>query len=123
MSIFADADLTCNDFLGGRVRLYQPVKGYRAGVDPVLLAAAVPARAGDHVLELGCGAGQALLCLAARVPGLRLTGVELQAAYADLARRNGALNGQGVHVIDLPVDYSLNHAILNVLIKESACIL
>ena len=42
MSIFADADLTCNDFLGGRVRLYQPVKGYRAGVDPVLLAAAVP---------------------------------------------------------------------------------
>ncbi|MEX5577532.1 tRNA1(Val) (adenine(37)-N6)-methyltransferase [Pseudophaeobacter sp. A-200-2] len=100
MSIFADADLTCNDFLGGRVRLYQPVKGYRAGVDPVLLAAAVPARAGDHVLELGCGAGQALLCLAARVPGLRLTGVELQAAYADLARRNGALNGQDVDVIE-----------------------
>ena len=29
----------------------------------------------------------------------------------------------GVHVIDLPVDYSLNHSILNVLIKESSCIL
>jgi len=27
----------------------------------------------------------------------------------------------GVHVIDLPVDYSLNHSILNVLIKESSC--
>ncbi len=33
-----------------------------------------------------------------------------------------ALNGKGVHVIDLPVDYSLNHSILNVLLKESACI-
>ena len=33
-----------------------------------------------------------------------------------------ALNGSGVHVIDLPVDYSLNHSILNVLLKESACI-
>ena len=33
-----------------------------------------------------------------------------------------ALNGKGVHLIDLPVDYSLNHSILNVLLKESACI-
>lgn len=34
-----------------------------------------------------------------------------------------ALNGSGVHVIDLPIDYSLNHSILNVLLKESACII
>jgi acetolactate synthase-1/2/3 large subunit len=34
-----------------------------------------------------------------------------------------ALNAKGVHVIDLPIDYSLNHSILNVLIKESACII
>jgi len=33
-----------------------------------------------------------------------------------------SLNGKGVHVIDLPIDYSMNHSILNVLIKESACI-
>ncbi|MFK7993618.1 MAG: acetolactate synthase large subunit [Granulosicoccus sp.] len=33
-----------------------------------------------------------------------------------------SLNGNGVHVIDLPIDYSLNHSILNVLLKESACI-
>ena len=34
-----------------------------------------------------------------------------------------ALNSKGVHLIDLPIDYSLNHSILNVLIKESACII
>ena len=80
--------LTRDAFLSGRVHLWQPEKGYRAGVDPVFLAAAVPAKPGQTVLELGCGAGAALLCLHARVSGLRLTGVELQAAYAELARRN-----------------------------------
>jgi acetolactate synthase-1/2/3 large subunit len=34
-----------------------------------------------------------------------------------------ALNSKGVHIIDLPIDYSLNHSILNVLLKESACII
>ncbi|SLN48444.1 tRNA1(Val) (adenine(37)-N6)-methyltransferase [Aquimixticola soesokkakensis] len=92
--------LTCDDFLGGKVRLWQPARGYRAGVDPVLLAASVPARAGDSVLELGCGAGAASLCLAARVSGLRVTGVELQPAYADLARRNARENGVDMTVIE-----------------------
>ncbi len=85
-------DLTCDGFLGGKVRAWQPQKGYRAGVDPVLLAAAVPAKAGQSVLELGCGVGVACLCLAARVPGLALTGVELQKDYAELATRNAVDN-------------------------------
>lgn len=59
----------------------------------MLLAAAVPARPGQAVLDLGVGAGAALFCLAARVPGLRLVGVERQPCYAALARRNAAENG------------------------------
>ncbi|OIQ41139.1 MAG: methyltransferase [Roseobacter sp. MedPE-SWde] len=97
---FPDEDLSLNDFLGGRVQLWQPREGYRAGVDPVLLAAAIPARAGERVLELGCGGGQAFLCLAERVPGLAITGVELQSDYAVLARRNAAHNGQSVEVVE-----------------------
>ena len=109
MSAFTDSDLTCNDFLGGRVRLLQPLRGYRAGVDPVLLAASVEADHGDSVLELGCGAGQALLCLGARIKNLSLTGVEVQGAYADLARRNAALNAQELEIFEadlsaLPAD-------------------
>lgn len=79
-------------FLGGRLTLHQPLSGYRAGVDPVLLAASVPARAGQSVLDLGCGAGAAMFCLGARVAGLDLTGLELQPHYAALARRNAAEN-------------------------------
>jgi tRNA1(Val) A37 N6-methylase TrmN6 len=97
---FAEADLSRDDFLGGRLSILQPLKGYRAGIDPVVLAAAVPARAGDSVLELGLGAGVASLCLGARVPGLSLVGLELQPDYADLARRNAAANGVALEVLE-----------------------
>ncbi len=89
-----DATLTHDRFLGGKVMLWQPKSGYRAGVDPVLLAASVPATPGQSVLELGCGVGAAALCLGARVADLDLFGVELQPDYAELAQRNATENGQ-----------------------------
>ena len=79
-------------FLGSRLVLRQPARGYRAGADAVMLAAACPAQPGQSVLELGCGAGVALLCLGRRVGGLDLTGIELQADYAALAWRNAEEN-------------------------------
>lgn len=85
-------ELRHDGFLGSRLRIAQPAGGYRAGADAVMLAAACPARAGEAVLELGCGAGVALLCLGARVEGLQLTGLELQDRYAELARENARQN-------------------------------
>lgn len=93
-------DTTLDDFLGGRVRLRQPRDGYRAATDPVFLAAACPALPGAHVLELGCGVGAAALCLAARVPDLRLVGVERQPAYAALARENAATARADLQVVE-----------------------
>jgi len=95
-----EPELTRDAFLDGRVLAWQPRQGYRAATDPVFLAASVPARAGQTVLELGCGVGVASLCLAARVPGLALTGIELQADYAALARRNAAENGGALEVVE-----------------------
>ncbi|SHI82208.1 tRNA1(Val) (adenine(37)-N6)-methyltransferase [Wenxinia saemankumensis] len=85
----AEGGTTRDAFLGGRVMALQPARGFRSGPDAVLLAAAVTARPGETALELGCGAGVAALCLAARVPGLAVTGLEVQPAYAALARANG----------------------------------
>lgn len=95
-----DAGLSRDGFLGGRLAIWQPRAGYRAAIDPVLLAAFVPAAPGERVLDLGCGVGTAALCLGRRVAGLDLHGLEIQPAYAALARRNAAENGIALAVHD-----------------------
>lgn len=79
---------TRDAFLDGRLMVRQPAEGFRSGLDAVFLAAACPAKNGDQILEAGCGAGVASLCLAARVPGAKVIGVEVDPDLADLAREN-----------------------------------
>jgi tRNA1(Val) A37 N6-methylase TrmN6 len=86
-------ELTQDTLLAGRVRLSQPAAGYRVAIDPVFLAATVPAGPGDLVLDVGTGVGAASLCLAWRVAGCRVTGLESQAAMARLAMANAEANG------------------------------
>ncbi|MGV8998494.1 MAG: tRNA1(Val) (adenine(37)-N6)-methyltransferase [Parvibaculaceae bacterium] len=79
-------------FLGSRLQILQPLKGYRAGIDAVLLAASISARKGERVLEAGSGVGVASLCLAARVAALDVVGLELQDELVHLARENARRN-------------------------------
>ena len=97
-------DIVENALLGGRVRLRQPVRGYRAGLDAALLAAAVAAAPGQRVIEAGCGAGGALFQIAARCPDAVLTGVEREVQAAALARDNAGLNGVADRVEVLTAD-------------------
>lgn len=87
------SEVTEGTLLGGRLKYQQFAAGHRSGFEPVLLAAAVPAKPGQRVLEAGTGAGAALLCLAARVPGVSGVGVEIDAALAALANENFKING------------------------------
>ncbi|HUB95422.1 MAG TPA: methyltransferase [Stellaceae bacterium] len=84
--------VTEDTLLNGKVRLRQPAEGYRVAIDPVLLAAAVPAASGDTVLDIGCGTGAAALCLAVRVAGARVTGIDRSRDLVRLASDNIALN-------------------------------
>lgn len=118
---FARNMITKDKFLGGDLVLLQPRDGYRAGVDPVFLAASIAAHSGESILDLGCGAGAAGLCLATRVKGLRVVGVERQADYADLARKNAFDNDIAMDVVEadlanLPPEIkeeSFDHVIMN----------
>ena len=85
-------DITTGGLLNGRVTYQQLCAGHRTGFEPVLLAACVPARAGERVLEAGTGAGAALLCLTARVPGVIGVGVEYESTLARLANKNFKTN-------------------------------
>lgn len=88
-------ETTVDTLLGGRFAVEQPAKGYRIAVDTLLLAAAVRARSGDRVCELGCGVGGVMLALATRVPEVRITGLELQQPMVDLCQSNIQRNGLG----------------------------
>lgn len=122
------ASLTEDGFLGGRLKLLQPEKGFRAGIDSVFLAAAVPCAGSESVFEAGIGTGVAALCLLARCPALRLTGIELGERYALLCEQNARRSGfeAGVKVIRadlrdalrkdaiaMPVPGSFAHAMAN----------
>jgi len=93
-------DVTEDTLLGGRVRLRQMKRGLRAGLDAVMLAAAVSAKPGETVLEAGAGTGAAILCLMARVPGLRGVAVERDPALCELMRENARLNGASLTVVE-----------------------
>lgn len=122
------ASLTEDGFLGGRLRILQPEKGFRAGIDSVFLAASVPCREGEQVFEGGMGAGVAALCLLARQPGVQVTGVEFATRHVMLCEENAKRNGFAgrLRVIDadmrealrrdqvgMPVPGTFHHAMAN----------
>jgi len=89
----ASIQTTDDALLAGQIQLKQPKNGFRAAIDTVLLAAAVPAVAGETVFEIGAGCGAASLCLARRVPEIQITGLEIQAPLVRLAGENIRANG------------------------------
>jgi tRNA1(Val) A37 N6-methylase TrmN6 len=100
----AKPEVTEDRFLGGQLVVRQFVDGFRAGLDAVMLAAAVPAKAGQDILELGSGAGTASLCLAWRVAETEVVGVEIESDLVGLSNGSATANGLGDRVVFVPVD-------------------
>jgi tRNA1Val (adenine37-N6)-methyltransferase len=87
------------DALGfGNLQIIQPQQGFRFTIDPVLLAGFAQIKPGETWIDLGCGSGVLPLLLASREAGLQITGVEIDSASADRARRNIALNNLGKQI-------------------------
>ncbi|HAQ36476.1 MAG: methyltransferase [Maricaulis sp.] len=96
-------------FLDGRIRVTQPDGGFRAGIDAVLLAASLVVRSGETLVELGCGAGTATLCAAARSPEGRFRGIDIDPDMIALAQANAAANGLAERAAFETGDVALGH--------------
>ena len=115
-------ETTVDKLLGGRFEVEQPKKGYRIAVDTLLLASAVPASAGQKVLELGCGVGGVMLALASRVGGVCITGLDIQPEMVALCesniRRNSfeeRLRAAVVDIVHMPAEHCsiYDHVMIN----------
>ena len=84
------SDTTDDAFLGGKLNLLQPRVGYRAGVDAVLLAAAIPIGDGqaESVLDAGGGVGTVGLSVVRRCPSATAVLLERAPKLVELAEEN-----------------------------------
>lgn len=95
--------VTRDAFLGGRLTLSQPRNGFRAGMDSVLLGAAVPEDS-EGLLDLGAGVGTASLVALALGRARHADLVERDLATVELAQANLADNGLGARGRVLALD-------------------
>jgi tRNA1Val (adenine37-N6)-methyltransferase len=84
-------DITTDLFLGGKLKIQQYKKGFRSGSDAVFLAAFIPETSG-RILEIGCGAGVASLCLGIRLSKAHITGIDVEENLIQLAIQNAKNN-------------------------------
>jgi tRNA1(Val) A37 N6-methylase TrmN6 len=119
-----DRPLVTNDaFLGGALSILQLRSGYRAGLDAVMLAAAVPGDAGRplRVLDVGAGVGTAGLCVARRLPSAEVVLLEKQRELAGLAAENVQHNDLAarVRVVNADICVSAPELRAEALVDES----
>ena len=83
------------DFLlGEKVKIYQPIDGYRASSDAVFLSSLIGyLKEGDNILDVGSGTGAVSLCLAYRFPEAAIVGVDIQPDLIDLSNKSAVANG------------------------------
>jgi FkbM family methyltransferase len=79
---------TIDSFLGGRIQIVQPSEGYRAGIDPIFLAASLHPKQSEKILDVGAGVGVAAIALAIRCPQANIIGLEIQPDLVNLANEN-----------------------------------
>jgi tRNA1Val (adenine37-N6)-methyltransferase len=89
-------------FFNGRLHFSQPREGYRFSIDALIVSSCIKPKPGHRVLDLGTGCGVIPIILAYRHSGIHITGIEIQAELAELARLNVSANGMRdrIHIIE-----------------------
>lgn len=83
---------TTDNFLNGKIKLMQYSNGYKSGMDAVLLASMVKAKAGHNILDLGSGVGAIALCILNRLKNINVHALEKNQLFFNLLKQNSNLN-------------------------------
>ena len=87
------SDDSLDTLIDRKLRVYQSRMGYRFSLDALLLARFVTVKSRDQLIDLGAGNGTIALLLSHLYPAASITGLEVQPAMAERAKRSVALNG------------------------------
>jgi tRNA1(Val) A37 N6-methylase TrmN6 len=86
-----------NDYLlDKKVKIFQPVDGYRASTDAVFLSSLLDSKKvkkDDTILDVGSGTGAISLCLASRLKDVKITGIDIQKDLVELSNMSSKENG------------------------------
>lgn len=86
-----------NDYLlDKKVKIFQPIDGYRASTDAVFLSSLLDSKKvkkGDTILDVGSGTGAISLCLASRLKDVKITGIDIQKDLVELSNMSSKENG------------------------------
>ena len=79
-------EVSKNKILDGSISLFQPKKGFRVGIDSILLSSSI--KNYSNCMEFGTGSGVILLCLSKKFPNSKIIGVEKNIELVELAKKN-----------------------------------
>jgi len=85
-------EISLDNFLDGKIKIYQPKNGYRAGIDAVLLASCVQVFKKCKILDIGSGTGVISFFIASKYKNVEIVGIEKNFKYYSLSMRSLRLN-------------------------------
>ncbi|MFI3242056.1 MAG: methyltransferase domain-containing protein [Alphaproteobacteria bacterium] len=87
--------MATQDFLlSKKVKILQPINGYRASTDAVILSSIPESTTKEiKILDMGSGTGAVSLCLGHRIPSAKILGLEIQEELIELSNQSAELNG------------------------------
>lgn len=93
-------DLTIDAFLGGHIKILQPVCGYRAAMDPIVLSDLIQPLPGQKILDAGCGVGTISMIMKYKEPAADVFAIDTDKDMCEICRKNAELNNLKINVIE-----------------------
>jgi FkbM family methyltransferase len=102
-------ELTEDSILNGKIKLFQPQNGYRAALDPIILASFIRLTPSQRVLDVGCGVGTISMILKRNENTAEITALDMDKEMCQICEQNASTNGLAVEVLNTGIEnYALS---------------